>query len=140
MKTANGSGAVSWSGMVIELLDALAYCANFTLVPLYTTPLLLVVHACTQLQSLRVRLRYTIVEPEDRNWGGADDAGNWNGMVGMVTRGEVDFAAAKFTITSSRDAVIDYSWPFWQEPAVIVMNKPFEEKVFTYLGPFRLNH
>ena len=86
---------------------------------------------------MHVYFSYSIVEPADNNWGAADEHGEWNGMVGMVTRGEVDFAAAKFTVTSQRDEVIDYSWPFWQEPAVIVMDKPFEEKVFTYLGPFR---
>ena len=50
---------------------------------------------------------------------------------------EVDFAAAKFTVTEIRDTVIDFTTPFWHEPAVIVMKKPDDENLYTYLGPFR---
>ena len=50
---------------------------------------------------------------------------------------EVDWGLAKFTVTSIRDQVIDYTTPFWHEPAVIVMKKPEGESMFVYFGPFR---
>ena len=52
---------------------------------------------------------------------------------------EVDFAVAKFTVTEIRDTVIDFATPFWHEPAVIVMKKPQDEHLYSYLGPFRYN-
>ncbi len=44
---------------------------------------------------------------------------------------------AKFTITAIRDTVIDYTAPFWYEPAVIVMKQPEENSLLVYLGPFK---
>ena len=52
---------------------------------------------------------------------------------------EADFAVAKFTVTSLRDTVIDYTVPFWHEPAVMVMRKPEENSMVIYLGPFQTN-
>jgi hypothetical protein len=50
---------------------------------------------------------------------------------------EVDWALGKFTITSIRDEVIDYTNPFWYEPAVIVQKRPSPNAMYTYVGPFR---
>ena len=44
---------------------------------------------------------------------------------------------AKFTITRLREAVIDFTVPFWHESCVMVMRKPDEKSSLIYLGPFR---
>ncbi|KAI0233279.1 Glutamate receptor ionotropic, kainate 2 [Lamellibrachia satsuma] len=103
-------GQAAWSGICIEILEALATSLNFT---------------------------YRLVLPPDRKWGSPEADGSWNGMVGMVQRGEVDWALGKFTITNIRDTVVDYTAPFWHESAQIVMKKPSNDALFLYLGPFR---
>ena len=45
----------------------------------------------------------------DNKWGGVDANGNWNGMIGMVVRSEVDLATASLTRTMERDAVTSFS-------------------------------
>ncbi|KAI0225574.1 Glutamate receptor 1 [Lamellibrachia satsuma] len=80
---------------------------------------------------------YRLVEPPDQMWGGPSENGSWNGMIGMVLRGEADFALAKFTITSIRKEVVDFAFPFWYGPSVLVMKKPEESGMFVYLSPFR---
>lgn len=49
----------------------------------------------------------------------------------------MDFAVGKFTISEDRDSVIDYTVPFWYEPAVIVQKKPSPQSLFIYTRPFR---
>ena len=44
---------------------------------------------------------------------------------------------AKFTVTSIRDTVIDYTEPFWFEHAVIAMKKPTANNLLLYLAPLR---
>ena len=51
----------------------------------------------------------------DGKFGGQNDDGSWNGMVGMVTRGETDVIMTTLTISKSRKTVIDYTVPlFWE--------------------------
>ena len=49
----------------------------------------------------------------------------------------VDFAVAKFTVTEQRDAVIDYTYPFWQEPSGMIMRRPQRDYLTVYIGPFQ---
>ncbi len=39
-----------------------------------------------------INFTYTMVRPPDGKWGMGDEHGDWNGMLGMVHRNEVDFA------------------------------------------------
>ena len=50
---------------------------------------------------------------------------------------DVDWGLGKFTVTDIRDTVIDYTSPFWHEPALIVMKKPVSDALLLYLGPFQ---
>ena len=54
-------------------------------------------------------------------YGGINQDGSWNGMVGHVKRQEADMAVSGLTITAQRLSVVDFSHPFWYEPAAIVI-------------------
>ena len=56
----------------------------------------------------------------DGKFGGKNDDGSWNGMVGMVTRDEADVILSTLTISKSRKTVIDYTIPlFWEYMTLI---------------------
>ncbi|XP_076075814.1 glutamate receptor 2-like [Mytilus galloprovincialis] len=61
-------------------------------------------------------------------------------MVGMIMRGEIDIAAAPFTITSIRESVIDFTVPIMEDGVGILTKKITEEpyKLFKTLKPFTL--
>ncbi|XP_046352525.2 glutamate receptor-like [Haliotis rufescens] len=89
--------------------------------------------------ALRFNFNYTIVEPSDRIWGAPiNDKGDWNGIVGMIVRKELDFGAGPFTITSIRESVIDFTKPFMEDGAGIITRRPDGEsqKMFKMFTPF----
>lgn len=56
---------------------------------------------------------YNIQQAADSKYGTVSNSdGSWSGMVGEVMRGEADIAAADLTITSAREAVVDFTHPF----------------------------
>ena len=51
---------------------------------------------------------------------------------------EADIAAAALTITADRETVIDFSFPYWEEPSGILIRRPGEgSKLLTLLTPLR---
>ncbi|CAH1794110.1 unnamed protein product, partial [Owenia fusiformis] len=87
----------------------------------------------------RLNFRYKLVEPPDRKWGGKNPDGTWNGMVGMVMRGEAAFAVGPFTITSARAEVIDFTKAFMEDGAGIILKKPIDKtpSVLKIFRPFK---
>ena len=77
-----GKEVIGGGGIYLEPLNILSASLNFTL---------------------------NLTASIDNKWGGVDANGNWNGMIGMVVRGEVDLAAASLTRTMERDAVTSFS-------------------------------
>ncbi|TRY61521.1 hypothetical protein TCAL_02109 [Tigriopus californicus] len=67
------------------------------------------------LEILSVALNFTFeyVHPNDCEWGGMDDNGSWNGIVGMLQDGICQLAAAPLSITTERAKVIDFGNPFF---------------------------
>nr|CAD7576984.1 unnamed protein product [Timema californicum] len=49
--------------------------------------------------------------PKDRAYGSVDRNGTWNGMVGMLVRGEVDLVVGTLTMTSQRLDAVRFSVP-----------------------------
>ena len=91
--------------------------------------------------STSMNFTFTVVRPPDGKWGVGDVNGNWNGMLGMVKRKEVDFALGPFGIIYEREQVCDFTYPviidYWtaivplsqqQDPWPIV--KPFDMYVW----------
>ena len=61
-----------------------------------------------------------IIYSVDGKFGGVNENGSWNGMVGMVTRDEADVILSPLTINKSRKTAIDYTIPlFWEYMTLI---------------------
>ena len=50
-----------------------------------------------------------MVETVDGSWGTKQDNGEWNGMVGMILRGDVEIGVASFVATNERHEAVDFS-------------------------------
>ena len=56
-----------------------------------------------------LNMSYRIVVPKGGAWGGIDENGTWKGLVGKLSRREVDFVIAPLTVSSIRRSVMDYA-------------------------------
>ena len=87
----------------------------------------------------KYNLTYRLVTPTDNNYGTLDPVtGRFNGVVGMVERGEVDIGAGDFTIMEQRQEVVDYSDYTGVEAYSIMMKTPSPHfsKTDTIIAPF----
>ena len=50
-----------------------------------------------------------IITSVDGKWGAKESDGNWNGMIGMVLRGEADVIVADLTLSMDRASYVDFS-------------------------------
>ncbi|KAI0218530.1 Glutamate receptor 1 [Lamellibrachia satsuma] len=80
---------------------------------------------------------YIIRLVKDKKYGSRLDDGNWNGMVGELSRGEADLAVAPLTTTLMRERLIDFSKPFMSLGISIMIKKPEKQKpgVFSFMDP-----
>nr|XP_045587458.1 glutamate receptor ionotropic, kainate 4-like [Procambarus clarkii] len=62
--------------------------------------------------AMALNFSYIYLRPADRSWGIKRADGSWSGMVGMVTRQEVDIAVGPFGVSETRAAVVDFTEPF----------------------------
>ncbi|RWS20669.1 glutamate receptor ionotropic, partial [Leptotrombidium deliense] len=58
-----------------------------------------------------VQFKYTIHLVKDSSYGHWNGE-RWNGMIGEILRNEADLALADLTITSERERVVDFSYPY----------------------------
>ncbi|RWS07679.1 uncharacterized protein B4U79_10386, partial [Dinothrombium tinctorium] len=61
---------------------------------------------------------------KDSAYGSNFNNGSWNGMIGEVYRGEADLALADLTITSKRQEVVDFSFPFMETGVTLLIKRP----------------
>ncbi|XP_069177539.1 glutamate receptor ionotropic, delta-2-like [Procambarus clarkii] len=83
-ETALGGQRLWFKGPEAEILDWVAKGMNFT---------------------------YKFVMPADGSTGSMNSDRTWNGVVGMVMRGEAHFATSPFSMTASRTSVVDMTTP-----------------------------
>lgn len=92
--------------------------------------------------SRRMNFTYDLVEPPDGNFGErrAHLDGNFDGLVGALARGDIDFVVANMKITADREEVIDFVIPYWDETGIlIVMKKPLpDHSLFKFMTVLRL--
>ena len=94
------------------------------------------------LNILSEQLNFTInlTASIDDKWGSVNKEGAWNGMIGMVVRGEADIAAASLTRSMSRDGATSFSITLMEEKSSFAM--PIKTKrsmqVWVYLELFPL--
>ncbi|KAK7502679.1 hypothetical protein BaRGS_00005929 [Batillaria attramentaria] len=91
------NGRKVYQGVLMDLLHELCLCLNFT---------------------------YVIMKAPDANYGQQLEDGRWNGLIGMLTRKEVDLAVAAFRLTNQRAAVVDPSSAYFYDDARIIFRKP----------------
>ena len=61
----------------------------------------------------------------DKRYGSFDDTTNdWNGIVGMIKRGEIDTSIMDLSITAERNPVLRYASPFIPYKTKLFMKKP----------------
>nr|XP_045593556.1 uncharacterized protein LOC123755121 [Procambarus clarkii] len=64
-----------------------------------------------QLLANVTNFTYLYMRPPDGLWGSQQNDGSWSGMVGMVSREEVDVGLGPFSVSASRAEVVDFTWP-----------------------------
>ncbi|XP_076365826.1 glutamate receptor ionotropic, kainate glr-3-like [Tachypleus tridentatus] len=77
---------------------------------------------------------YTLMSPDDHQWGVQLSNGKWTGMIGMVHRGEVDFALGPFAINYERHQVTDMTNPLYVTHLAVLSGVPRQApNFFRYL-------
>nr|CAD7596888.1 unnamed protein product [Timema genevievae] len=76
--------------------------------------------------------------PEDRAYGSVDRNGTWNGMVGMLVRGEVDLVVGTLTMTSQRLDAVRFSVPLVSSTFRLFIRQPenYSLRWGNFLAPF----
>ena len=74
---------------------------------------------------------YTLVGKNREGWGSFVN-GNWTGIVGMVDRGEADFAIGELSMTSSRFDAIDFTIPYNFETLTYMLTTEFAHVRHTF--------
>ncbi|KAG9332819.1 hypothetical protein JZ751_014918 [Albula glossodonta] len=87
----------------------------------------------------KLGFKYNLHLVKDGRYGGLDESGNWNGMIGEVVRGEADLAVAPLTVTAVRERSVDITKPFMQTGLSFILRKDVEAEdpgYFSFLCPF----
>ena len=79
---------------------------------------------------------FTIVTPSDGLWGNCNGADNCTGVIELVARKEVDFAANPFTMTLDRIVAIDYSRPVEISFYGVVVPLESKSNIWYFVDPF----
>ncbi|KAH3842685.1 hypothetical protein DPMN_116189, partial [Dreissena polymorpha] len=84
-----------------------------------------------------VKFDYELCLVGDGNYGEKLDNETWDGMIGELTRDEVDLAIAPLTINSQRERVVDFTKPFMSLGISIMIKKTALKKasVFSFMDP-----
>ena len=105
------NGSVVYSGLYIDYLNILADNLNFT---------------------------FSTVEPEDGVYGSDFDGdGQWDGIIGMAQRGEIDIGLAPFTQTVERRKAVDYLEYVSYSGLAMLMKRPDNFMRYNFLAVFK---
>ncbi|XP_078600206.1 glutamate receptor ionotropic, kainate 3-like isoform X1 [Branchiostoma floridae x Branchiostoma japonicum] len=87
-----------------------------------------------------LRFDYTLYEVPDGNFGLLTRNGSWDGMIREVIDGRADFTLGPLTISSQREAAVDFTKPYMDYGNGLVMKKPAAERpnLFAFLLPFQI--
>ncbi|KAK7502748.1 hypothetical protein BaRGS_00005998 [Batillaria attramentaria] len=66
---------------------------------------------------------YTLIEPADQMWG-HNNSGEWSGLVGQLHRQEVDLTMAPLAMSKEREAVMDFTFPFYHDFSGVLLKRP----------------
>nr|XP_006825247.1 PREDICTED: glutamate receptor ionotropic, delta-2-like [Saccoglossus kowalevskii] len=83
--------------------------------------------------------KYTLYLTPDDKYGGTNDDGTWNGLIGQVYYGKADLAVAGMIINSDREKVVDFTKPYMSYGVGILIRKPSKRtNVFAFLEPLNI--
>ncbi|KAL3879137.1 hypothetical protein ACJMK2_031448, partial [Sinanodonta woodiana] len=84
-----------------------------------------------------VNFTYEICLVKDGKYGEILPNATWNGMVGELTRNEVDMAIAPISISSQRERVVDFTKPYMSLGISIMIKRTAvkETSVFSFMDP-----
>uniref|UniRef100_A0A182RRE3 Uncharacterized protein n=1 Tax=Anopheles funestus TaxID=62324 RepID=A0A182RRE3_ANOFN len=107
------SGEPIWEGYCIDFLHQLSVVMNFD---------------------------YDLVSPRNGTFGLRDADGKWDGLVGDLVVGEIDFAIASLKMTAEREEVVDFVAPYFEQTGILIaMRKPVREtSLFKFMTVLRL--
>ncbi|XP_022085680.1 glutamate receptor ionotropic, kainate 2-like isoform X2 [Acanthaster planci] len=92
-----------------------------------------------ELIAKELNLKYELYLVPDGNYGGKNDDGTWNGLIGEVYYGRADLAVAGMVINSDREEVVDFTKPFMNYGVGILMQKPKKKaNIFAFLEPLHI--
>ena len=84
-----------------------------------------------------LQFSYNIFFQEDRAWGTEIKNGTYNGMLGKILHGNINWGVSDFTMTNDRSLLFDFSIPILDLPKQITTRHQSEEfDTFTYLEAF----
>ncbi|XP_067682762.1 glutamate receptor ionotropic, delta-1-like [Haliotis asinina] len=78
---------------------------------------------------------FTIVEPEDGEWGNLVE-GRWTGLVGQLVEKRADLVVAPIVVTKPREEVMDFTIPYFYVKTGIIIKTPPATTLFTLISPF----
>ncbi|GFS45404.1 glutamate receptor ionotropic, delta-2 [Nephila pilipes] len=88
----------------------------------------------------KLKFEFELVLPNDGKYGSRDNNGTWNGVIGLVQRGEADIGLATLTITENRWEAVDFSISYGIIDRVFAVKEPGEmPKVIAFIYPFSQN-
>ncbi|XP_035230944.1 glutamate receptor ionotropic, delta-1-like [Stegodyphus dumicola] len=80
---------------------------------------------------------YTIVKPIDGEFGRKLENGTWTGIIGMIKRGEIDFAINMIALTAARREAVHYSYPYNIDGSTFITQAPsLLPKGLSFFYPF----
>lgn len=88
--------------------------------------------------SKTLNFEYDLVIAEDKEWGQEGPDGNWTGLIGKVTRGDVDMAISNIVMTRHRAEAADFSTFYTLEESTFIIGKHQHtgRESLAYLYPF----
>ena len=90
-----------------------------------------------QLEAMGSMLNFTYqtIEPPDGQWGTAGPNGTWTGLIGHSLYGHTNWSMGMLSLTEDREAVIDFSTPFYFDG--ISFMAPLPKELPKYLAIFK---
>ncbi|GIX85732.1 uncharacterized protein CDAR_241821 [Caerostris darwini] len=90
-----------------------------------------------ELISQALHFKYKLVTPSDGQVGTLQENGSWNGIIGLVSRGEADIGLTQISVTKQRLEVVDFSEPYYLNKRTYAMNFPsLVKRAYIYTYPF----
>ncbi|XP_021379410.1 ionotropic receptor 25a-like [Mizuhopecten yessoensis] len=105
------NGSVSYEGYSIDVLHELARRSGF---------------------------KYEIYEVPDNEYGVLRSNGTWSGVIGQVATGAADMGAGPISVTAEREAVIDFTAPYYDYAGLQILTKDTREppSLFVFVTVF----